>query len=204
MIIYIYINVIFDWINYFIILLFYRQGRHFPLLQSSLALWTLSSSLKRSGRVANRSLTTRAEIKDAWHYNSIPPRTLMARCFWLIPKLSCRMLIGLASSCWVFLAMRVGMAPAHSSHVTSCTSVFSSWTWHGVAKFISVTIRSNIGVPRTRELTCHFHVRRNEFQYLSNNKLGFLHTGPRGCPETSARNYHYSLRNSLEECSSQK
>jgi len=26
--------------------------------------------------------------------------------------------------------------------------------------------------------------------------------GHMGCPETSVRNYHYSLRNDLEECSS--
>jgi len=200
----IYKYIVSDWLNYFIILLFYRQGRHFSLLQSALVLWTLSPRVKRSGRVANRSLTSRAKIKNAWHYNSIPPRTLMARCFWAIPKLSCRMLTGLAFSCWVLLAARVGMAPAHSSQATSYTLVFSSWTRHGVEKFISVTIRSNIGVPRTRELTYHIHARRNEFQYLNNKKLVFLQKGPTGCPETSVRNYHYSLHNSPEECSSQQ
>jgi hypothetical protein len=32
--------------------------------------------------------------------------------------------------------------------------------------------------------------------------IGPLKMGPIGCPETSVRNYHYSLRNSLEESSS--
>ena len=30
-----------------------------------------------------------------------------------------------------------------------------------------------------------------------------LKMGPIGCPEMSVRNYHYSLRNNSEECSSQ-
>ena len=129
---------------------FTGRGRHYSLLQSALVLWTISLNVKRSGHVATLSFTSRAEIKNAWYYTSIPPHTLMARCFWAIPKLACTILIGLVSRCWVHLAVPVGMALANSSHVTSYTLVFSSWTWHGAAKFISVTIRSNIAVLRTR------------------------------------------------------
>jgi len=51
--------------------------------------------------------------------------------------------------------------------------------------------------------SCHFH----ETQTVENCALFCVITrlrmGPIGCPEKSVRNYHYSLRNTPDECSSQ-
>lgn len=77
------------------------------------------------GSIAKYSLASTAEIKNAWNYTSVPPHTFMAWCFWLIPKLACRMFVGRAFNCWLLLlSVRVEMARTHSSHVRSYTCVF--------------------------------------------------------------------------------
>ena len=50
-------------------------------------------------------------------------------------------------------------------------------------------------------LTNHTHTRAL-LDYYAASSGRVVKTGPTDCPETSVRNYHYSLRNSLEESSS--
>jgi hypothetical protein len=65
-------------------------------------------------------------------------------------------------------------------------------------------------VPAAKEMrTALFWVITQRVVVISYLRLGpifrgprFLKMGPIGCPETSAINYHYSLRNNPEECSS--
>jgi len=57
------------------------------------------------------------------------------------------------------------------------------------------TFRDNLSVPFSR-------VKKSRIMYLGRWISWPLKMGPTGCPETSVRNYHYTLRNITDECRS--
>ena len=73
------------------------------------------------------------------------------------------------------------------------------------------TYGSRLQEPRIQKATLsHSQISglvKSEISFEISTLLGFsqpffLKMGPTGCPETSARNHHYCLRNNWEECSS--